>query len=378
MPANIVKGRTFTSGETLTPAKLNDLVDLATIELGTIDNGDISTTAGIAHTKLASLPGGQMLVGNSSNQPHARAISGDLTVSNTGVATISATAINEGKIADDAVTNAKLRNSSALSVIGNATNVSANPADITAVTDGHVLRRSGTSLGFGTITTAGITDDAVTFAKIQNSASAGMSVVGRAANSTGDFAEIAAGTDGHVLRRSGTTLGFGKLTASAFPTNFPIQIVQAVKTDTQTIDTGASNWVDVSGLSLTLTRSIASASGAVRVQAAISSCNDHGDKSTAFRIIRDSTTIGVGAAAGNRIPITSASGGNWAGTHVIESIAIDFIDKSPGTSSTVTYKIQARSFSGSTGYINRSIDDSDVGDYRYRAISTLTLTELAP
>lgn len=38
-----------------------------------------------------------------------------------------------------------------------------------------------------------------------------LSVVGRASNSTGDVADIAAGTDHHVLRRSGTSLGFGLL-----------------------------------------------------------------------------------------------------------------------------------------------------------------------
>jgi len=42
-----------------------------------------------------------------------------------------------------------------------------------------------------------------------------LSVLGRSANSTGVQASIAAGTDGHVLRRSGTTLGFGLLVAAS-------------------------------------------------------------------------------------------------------------------------------------------------------------------
>jgi hypothetical protein len=56
-----------------------------------------------------------------------------------------------------------------------------------------------------------IDNDAVSFAKMQNSAASGLSVVGRSANSAGDFAEINAGTDGFILRRSGTTLGFGTI-----------------------------------------------------------------------------------------------------------------------------------------------------------------------
>lgn len=63
------------------------------------------------------------------------------------------------------------------------------------------------------VETAKIKDDNVTFAKLQNSVT-GLSVIGRGANSAGDFAELAAGTDGHVLRRSGTTLGFGTVTTA--------------------------------------------------------------------------------------------------------------------------------------------------------------------
>jgi hypothetical protein len=54
-------------------------------------------------------------------------------------------------IADDAVTDAKLRESAGLSVIGRSANSTGNPADITAASDGEVLRRSGTSIGFGDI-----------------------------------------------------------------------------------------------------------------------------------------------------------------------------------------------------------------------------------
>lgn len=132
------------------------------------------------------------------------AISGDATVSASGALTI----------ANNAVTFAKIQNSAAagMSVVGRSANSAGVFAEISAGTDGHVLRRSGTAIGFGEIATAGIANDAVTFAKIQNSAAAGLSVIGRSANSAGDFAEIAAGTDGHVLyRASSTSLTFGQL-----------------------------------------------------------------------------------------------------------------------------------------------------------------------
>lgn len=74
--------------------------------------------------------------------------------------------IGEANIADGAVTDAKLRDSSGLSVIGRAANTTGDPADIIAGTDNHVLRRSGTSVGFGQVTTDGITTSAITYPKL--------------------------------------------------------------------------------------------------------------------------------------------------------------------------------------------------------------------
>jgi len=59
---------------------------------------------------------------------------------------------------------------SALSVLGNA-NAYALPAqEITAASDGLAMRRSGTSIGFGTISTAGIADGTISTAKILDEA----------------------------------------------------------------------------------------------------------------------------------------------------------------------------------------------------------------
>lgn len=57
--------------------------------------------------------------------------------------------LNPFTVADNAITNAKLRDSAALSVIGRASNSTGDPADIATAADYDVLRRSGTSLGFG-------------------------------------------------------------------------------------------------------------------------------------------------------------------------------------------------------------------------------------
>lgn len=294
--ATLTKGYNFAANEVVTPNKLNNLVDLATVT--GIVNADISSAAAISPSKLAAgvLPAGITIAS-------ANIIDGTIATAD---------------LADNVINNAKLRDSAALSVIGNSTNATADPADIVAANDNEVLRRSG------------------------------------------------------------TTLGFGKLSALAlaFPSNFPIQIVQSVKTNVQTIDTSTTDWVDVTNLSITLTRVIPSASGKVRIQASISSSSNNVNHGCAFRIMRGTTPIGIGITDGSRTPTTIM--GSFDGAHLVAPSYIDFIDSSPGATTTVQYKIQARIYSLVLGYINRSNTDANVADYSYRPISTITLTELAP
>jgi len=102
---------------------------------------------------------------------------------------------------------------SGLSILGVSGTASAAVADIIATnTADQVLRVSGGVLGFGTIGTSGIANNAVTNAKFRQSA--GLSVVGVTGNSTADVADITASSDGTVLRRSGTSIGFGTINTS--------------------------------------------------------------------------------------------------------------------------------------------------------------------
>lgn len=64
------------------------------IAAGVIVNADINAAAAIAFSKLAALPSAQLLVGSAGNVATAVAITGDVTISNTGVTTIAAGAID--------------------------------------------------------------------------------------------------------------------------------------------------------------------------------------------------------------------------------------------------------------------------------------------
>ncbi|KKN57385.1 hypothetical protein LCGC14_0562910, partial [marine sediment metagenome] len=191
------------------------------------------------------------------------ALTGDVT---------AAAGSNATTIAANAVSDTKLRDSAARSVLGRSAATGGDPADIVAGADDTVLARAGGTLAFQAISTAMIANDAVTFAKIQNittdrllgrdtaasgdteeitvaggleftgatgiqrsaltgdvTAPAGSnattiaadavddtklrdsvatSVIGRSAGSTGDPADIVAGADFEVLQRTGGTLSF--------------------------------------------------------------------------------------------------------------------------------------------------------------------------
>jgi hypothetical protein len=101
------------------------------------------------------------------------ALTGDVTASGPGssAATISA----------NAVTNSKFRQSSGLSVVGRSANTTGDVADITAASDNQILRRSGTSIGFGSI-------------DLSQSNAVGASILPVANGGTG----IASGTSGGV------------------------------------------------------------------------------------------------------------------------------------------------------------------------------------
>ena len=119
-----------------------------------------------------------------------------VTTGDTG--TVSATmlasnAVETDKIKDANVTAAKL---------------ASDAVETAKIKDANV---TAAKLASNAVETDKIKDNAVSFAKLANSAAAGLSVVGRSANSAGNFAEINAGTDGHVLRRDGTALDFGTI-----------------------------------------------------------------------------------------------------------------------------------------------------------------------
>ena len=148
-----------------------------------------------------------------------------------------------------------------------------------------------------------------------------------------------------------------------------LQVVQAVKTDTFT--TTSSNFVDITGVTQAVTPSASSSK--VLVTATLNIGNSHGSgHMVQVRLLRGSTVIALGDAAGNRQRVF-AVGQIHASNANQNNVSVNFLD-SPSTASAVTYKVQIIT-EGQTATVNRSGIDGDVV-YAGRTISTITLQEI--
>jgi len=172
-----------------------------------------------------------------------------------------------------------------------------------------------------------------------------------------------------------TGLAAGALPSNVIGTGAILQVVQTVKTDTFSTGSQVPSWVDITGLSVTITPS--STSNKIYIQAHVS-IGTTANQLHYFRLMRDSTPICIGDAAGSRNQSTFAwyYGASDSISH-IGVLPVGFLD-SPSTTSTVTYKIQmATQNSGGTAYVNRNGGDSDSVVFGTRPTSTITVMEIA-
>ena len=148
-----------------------------------------------------------------------------------------------------------------------------------------------------------------------------------------------------------------------------LQVVQTVKTDTWS-STTANSWVDVTGMSVTITPS--SSSSKILI---IGTINYSGSTNVYGRLLRGATPISVGDAAGSRALSTFSSGYNHTDGNVGKCASINYLD-SPSTTSATTYKIQFQMFNSYFMALNRVVADTD-SNISARGASTLIAMEIA-
>ena len=160
-----------------------------------------------------------------------------------------------------------------------------------------------------------------------------------------------------------TSSSFGKL----------LQVVQTIKTDTFTSNSGS--YTDVTGLSVSITPS--SSSNKVLVTACFNCAVSLDDRWSIYQLVRGSTPIFIGDTSSSRsvgsvAHVQESSTGTGQGVFNLNIIFLD----SPATTSATTYKIQGKVQSGASFVINRS--DNDVNaDYGLRTSSSITVQEIA-
>ena len=168
----------------------------------------------------------------------------------------------------------------------------------------------------------------------------------------------------------------GTISTSQLPAGSVIQVVSATKTDT--LSTSSTSFTDLTGLSVSITPT--SASSKILI---IYNVNVGWDqyRGLQLRLMRDSTAICIGDAAGSRSRSsnTTFADTTWSfDTRAMWCLSNNFLD-SPSTTSATTYKLQIGAIGETDGtnvYVNRSSTDGDSSVYG-RTASTITVMEIA-
>ncbi len=163
----------------------------------------------------------------------------------------------------------------------------------------------------------------------------------------------------------------GTIAAAALPAGSVLQVVSTTKTDT--FSTTSSSFVDITGLSATITPR--STSSTILVNFSVNR-GAAGATISGFQILRGATAICIGDAAGSRTRATTGaypSNGDAISSYITSSMI--FLD-SPATTSATTYKLQVKSDLGALAiYVNRDGVDSDNSSL-LRCASTITVMEI--
>tara|TARA_R110002050_G_scaffold298160_1_gene460819 strand:- start:525 stop:1046 length:522 start_codon:yes stop_codon:yes gene_type:complete len=161
-----------------------------------------------------------------------------------------------------------------------------------------------------------------------------------------------------------------KLDGSTFPLGKIGQVVQTVKTDTESV-TGTS-FADISGLNVTITPTASSSKILIMLTMTY---GGNGDIYPAFKLLRGSTLVTTATDLQGSC-ISSTFGANAYYNTNTENLSYTFLDSPSTSGSAVTYKIQVRPMAttSKTFYLNRPGNTGDAN--RYQGTTTITAMEV--
>ena len=149
------------------------------------------------------------------------------------------------------------------------------------------------------------------------------------------------------------------------------KVLQVVHTSltAATFSTTSTSFTDITGMTVAITP--AATSSKVLLEVIINYDMGSTTSFAAFKALRDSTDLAVGASASSRVQCAA-----WGSSYDNQSIthrSMTFLD-SPSSTSSLTYKMQVN-LDGSTFYLNRAATDTNNTSFG-RVISTMTATEI--
>lgn len=160
----------------------------------------------------------------------------------------------------------------------------------------------------------------------------------------------------------------GSLPKQQLPTGSILQVIQSAKTNT--FSTTSTSYVDITGISVSITPS--SNTNKILVFYSMTTSQSNNFEENRFSLLRGSTEIFIGTTGSGDYTLV-ASNYNLTGSPMGVSqwnLNGHYLD-SPATTNATTYKIQMR-VSGGTGYINRAGHSSSAG-----TVSAITVMEVA-
>ena len=149
------------------------------------------------------------------------------------------------------------------------------------------------------------------------------------------------------------------------------KVLQVVSTTlTTTFTTTSTSYVDLTGLSLSITP--ASTSNKILLICHVN-MQTSASQGNAMQLMRGSTAICVGTSVSSRTASTS-SVVRSSDAISMQNVGVTFLD-SPASVSALTYKVQLVNTQAGTIYVNRTATDTDSSTYQ-RGASTITAIEI--
>ncbi len=181
----------------------------------------------------------------------------------------------------------------------------------------------------------------------------------------GDSGDTFTVPSGATIVNSGTATGFGG--------GGLLQIKQTVVTTETALAPTPGTFVDISGMSVSITPTLSTSKIFILVDISTGSTGAYG---TNFRLLRDSTDIYQSTdASGSQLNTTFSSIRGGIDSSNQFKVPMMFID-APSSTSATAYKVQWSGETGSALKLNRSVSDAD-NNYTGRSASSITAIELA-